>query len=215
MRPSNLLYFKSGCMNWADFLHDDSDTIITLYLWLFKMPIYCRCTCQTPGISWKDPVKQGLFVYPSYHLSGCFLGIGSLDFSEFWRGSRNPYEVLHDRAGVFWGKIFLVQKLGKWAKNKVLWKLKRNVIKFPWICSIMKIYIIWCVPAQVLCWEKSYFWDVGQIAPTQWDCKIFSQVFLRKKLMKQPHFFAFCYKFTKIKSWLKISWLGIVKNGSG
>ena len=60
------------------------------------MPIYCRCTCQTPGISWKDPVKQGLFVYPSYHLSGCFLGIGSLDFSEFWHGARNAYEVLHD-----------------------------------------------------------------------------------------------------------------------
>ena len=56
------------------------------------MSIYCRCTCQTPGISWNDPVKQGLLVYPSYHLSGCFLGIGSLDFSEFWRGSRNRGE---------------------------------------------------------------------------------------------------------------------------
>ena len=34
-------------------------------------------------------------------LSGCFLGIGSLDFSEFWHGARNPYEVVHDRARVF------------------------------------------------------------------------------------------------------------------
>ena len=25
-----------------------------------------------------------------------FLEIGSLDFSEFWHGARNPYEIVHD-----------------------------------------------------------------------------------------------------------------------
>ena len=50
-------------------------------------------------------------------LSGCFLGIGSLDFSEFWHGASNPYEVVCDRAG-FFGKTCFAQKLGKGAKIK-------------------------------------------------------------------------------------------------
>ena len=42
-------------------------------------------------------------------LPKCFLGIGSLDFSEFWHGPRNPYEAVWDR-GKFFGKFFF----GKW-----------------------------------------------------------------------------------------------------
>ena len=42
---------------------------------------------------------------PFVFLSRRFLGIVSLVFSEFWYGARNPYEVVHDRAG-FSGKIF-------------------------------------------------------------------------------------------------------------
>ena len=42
------------------------------------------------GGSEKDPMKQGLSVLPSCHLSRCFLGIGSFDFPEFWYGDRDP-----------------------------------------------------------------------------------------------------------------------------
>ena len=28
-------------------------------------------------------------------MTGCFIGVGSLDFSEFWHSARNPYEVVH------------------------------------------------------------------------------------------------------------------------
>ena len=77
------------------------------------MPIYCSCTCQTPGSRRKYPVKQGLSILLSCHLSGSFLGIGSLDFSEFWHGSRNPYEVVHERARVLGKKLFLLQKFGQ------------------------------------------------------------------------------------------------------
>ena len=48
------------------------------------MPVYCSCTCQTSGA-----VAERI-------LSGCFLRNGSLDFPEFWHGTRNPYEVVHD-----------------------------------------------------------------------------------------------------------------------
>ena len=53
---------------------------------------------------------------PSVLQSRRFLGILSLVFSEFRHGARNPYEVVHDRAG-FSGKSFLPQNLGKWTKN--------------------------------------------------------------------------------------------------
>ena len=48
----------------------------------------------------------------------------------------------------FPGKFSLSPKLGKWAKN--FFNLLENlVINFYWIWSIMKIYIICCVPAQI------------------------------------------------------------------
>ena len=42
----------------------------------------------------------------------CFLGIGALDFSEFWHGSRNPYEVVCDRVKVI-GINFVGIKIGE------------------------------------------------------------------------------------------------------
>ena len=59
------------------------------------MPVYCSCTCWTFGNSWKGPMKYGLPVLPSWCLSD--LGIESLDFSEFWHGARNSYEVVCDK----------------------------------------------------------------------------------------------------------------------
>ena len=53
----------------------------------------------------------------------------------------------------------------------------------------MKIYIICCVPAQIL------YWGFSKI--NQWNSLIFV---------------CWC-KFAKLKSWLNIFWLGMVKNG--
>ena len=50
------------------------------------------------GGSRRGPMKQGLSVLPSFHLSGHFLGIASVVFSKFWHGGRNPYEIVRDRA---------------------------------------------------------------------------------------------------------------------
>ena len=46
----------------------------------------------------------------------CFLGIGSLDFSEFWHGARNPYEVLCHRATYFGKNIFCLKHWGNGPK---------------------------------------------------------------------------------------------------
>ena len=54
----------------------------------------------------------------------------------------------------FLEKLFLLQKLRKWANNwpKIgFFDFKEKfVINFHWICSIMKSYIICCDPAQIL-----------------------------------------------------------------
>ena len=55
-------------------------------------------------------------------------------------------------------------------------------------------------------WEKYCFWDKGQNAVSQSDMD---------KMDKIVWFCACWYKFTKIKSWSKLFWLGIVKNGCG
>ena len=62
---------------------------------------------------------------PSILLSGSFLGIGSLVFSESLDGVRGPCGVVHDRAR-FLGINFFAPKRGKWAKNRVFaiyWKI--------------------------------------------------------------------------------------------
>ena len=57
-------------------------------------------------------MKQDLSILPLCCLSACFLGIGSLGFSEFWHGARNSYHVVCDRAR-FFGKTFFAPKIGE------------------------------------------------------------------------------------------------------
>ena len=112
--------------------------------------------------------KIGPVVLPSFRLSvlplvlwsRCFLEIVSLVFSKFWHVPRNPYEIVHDRV-----RFFLLPKLGKWTKNgpktRFFDLLKNLVINFYWICSIMKIYIIFCVPAKIPYFGKFLFFTYG------------------------------------------------------
>ena len=45
------------------------------------MQVHCKCTCWTPDGIWKGPMRYGLSVLPFWGVTGCFLGVGSLDFS--------------------------------------------------------------------------------------------------------------------------------------
>ena len=93
-----------------------------------------------------------------------FLGIASLVFSEIWKVARNSYEVVHDRAR-FSGKKFFAPKLRKKAQNGpktgFFQLLEDLVITFYWIWSIMEIYIICCVPAQIPYLGKFLFLRYG------------------------------------------------------
>ena len=55
-------------------------------------------------------------VLPSLSLFRCFLGIASLIFSKFWHGARNHMKLCVTESD-FPEKIFVPQKLGKWAKS--------------------------------------------------------------------------------------------------
>ena len=101
----------------------------------------------------------------SFRLSRRFLRMVSLVFSKFWHGARNPREVVHDRAGFSRKKSFCPKNWKmrqKWAKNRFSLNILKNfVINFYWICSIMKIYIICCVPAQIPYLGKFLFLRYG------------------------------------------------------
>ena len=84
----------------------------------------------------------------SFRLSGCFLGIVSL-----------PNMVLETHlklcATAGFSRNVFAPKIRKMGQKQGLWNLLKNfVITFFWICSIMKIYIISCVPAQIPYLEK-------------------------------------------------------------
>ena len=71
----------------------------------------------------------------------------------------------HMKLGVtepdFLEKFFSPPKLGKCAKSSFLNILKNCVINFYWICSIMRIYNICCVPAQIPYLGKFWFLRYG------------------------------------------------------
>ena len=78
----------------------------TLYLWILNASLL-QLYLLDPYSSWNGPMKQSLSVLPSCCLLGCFLGIGSLGFSEFWLGTRQLYQDTHAR---FFGKTFFAPK---------------------------------------------------------------------------------------------------------
>ena len=89
-------------------------------------------------------------------LPECFLRIGSLDFSGFCQGASNHYDVVHGNP-IFLNNLFCPKNWGNGPKKGFL-NLKENlVINFHWICSIMNVFIICCVPAQNLCLGKILF----------------------------------------------------------
>ena len=98
----------------------------------------------------------------------------------------------------FLGKKTFTAKTGKMGQKLGFFNLKRNlVINFHWIYSIMEIC---SVPTEILFWEESCFWDMGQNAHCQWDSRIFKSVISLEQIDETASFFACWYKFTKIKS---------------
>ena len=80
----------------------------------------------------------------------------SWDFSGFC----NKLETLMKLCMTAWffEKRFLLQKLRKWPKNSFSFNLKRKLkISFHWTCSIMKMFITYCVPTQIPYLEKILF----------------------------------------------------------
>ena len=86
---------------------------------------------------------------------------------------------------VFLGKKAFAPKIGKIGQKWGVLNLKINlVINFHWICSIIKIYVICCVSAQ-----KSCYWDIGQNALSQWDCRIFKSSLSLEQIIGETAFF--------------------------
>ena len=136
------------------------------------MSVYCSCTCETLQVtSRKDPMKQSLSILLFCHLSGCFLGIGLLDFTESWHGAGNPYEVAHD-SPIFWKNLSCL-KIGEMGQKCGYLNLKKNlVINLHWICSIKKLLFAVSLHKSYI-WEKSCSWDIGQNILSLSDCRIF------------------------------------------
>ena len=87
-----------------------------------------------------------------------------------WLICIRPYEVVRDTTG-FSGKIFFCPK--RWEKEPKIGQkqgflnlLKSLVINFYWICSVMRISIAWCAPAQshICSWDMGQMFSANQIA---------------------------------------------------
>ena len=59
-------------------------------------------------------------------------------------------------------------------------------MNFYWICSIMKIYIIFCVPAQISYWKIFVPEIWAKMFPASQIAGFFNQPYLKKKSIKYP-----------------------------
>ena len=85
------------------------------------------------------------------------------------------------------------------------------VINFDRICSVIKIYIICCIPAQIPYLGKTLFLRYRpkcsqSVRWQDFNINCFSRIYWWNSLIC-----ACWYKFTKYKSWFKIVWLDMVK----
>ena len=132
----------------------------------------------TPGISCKGPIKQNLFVLPSFHnsfsLSRCILGIGLLLFCKFWHGAGNPCEVVHDSQS-FWKKLVFPQKQGKGA-----------------ICSIIKsFYYLLHTYANPIFGKNLVSEIQAKMLSASQIAGVLNQSYILNKVMKWADFFVY------------------------
>ena len=75
-------------------------------------------------------------------------------------GARNPNEVMRDRAGFFLKKFCCPKN---WEKGPKIGfsEFIEKFGQFYWICPVMKIYIICCVPTQIPYLGKILFLRYG------------------------------------------------------
>ena len=135
-----------------------------------------------------------LSFYPSFYLLGHFRGILSLIFSKFWHGAKNPYKVVHDKAGFSGGKISAI-KFGKIGQKQGFLNLLKNlVINFYWV-YLMKVYIICCVPAQIPYLGKFLFLRCGPKCSQPIRLQHFLVNHIFRTIPWNSVFFACWYKF--------------------
>ena len=86
----------------------------------------------------------------------------------------------------FSGKILFAPKMGKMGQKQGFLNLLKNlVINFYWIYSIMKIYIICCVPAQIPYLGKFLFVRYrSKCSQANQIAGFFNQVYLLNEIMK-------------------------------
>ena len=108
----------------------------------------------------------------------------------------------------FLGKKFCPQnwengpKIGQ--KQGFLNLLKNLVIDFYWICSIMKTYIICCVPVQIPCLWEFFFVRYGPKCSQPTRLQDFLINHISRTNPWNSLFFSYLYKFIWTKSWSKI-----------
>ena len=142
---------------------------------------------RTPGGSREGPIKYGLSAVLSFRLSDWFLGIGSLVFSKFQHGARNPYEVLRDRTR-FIRKNLFAPKI--WENGPIIGK-KRVFwfyLKFPHFLLNLFInenwYYLLCFCTNFV-FRKNFVPEIwGKIISSNQIARFLNQLYIQNKLLK-------------------------------
>ena len=127
---------------------------------------YPEGSCKVGSVGPSICLSICLSIYPSR----MFLEFGLLFFSKFWHSVRSSYEVVCNRAR-FFGKFFVLQKLGKLIKRSK-WGLQGKSILFA-------IY-----QPKPHIWEKYGSWDISQNALCNQIAGFLNQIYLGNKMMK-------------------------------
>ena len=120
------------------------------------------------------------------------------------------WRCVYDRVG-FFVKQYFPPKMGKtgqkWAKHQVCWKM---FIMFSWIRNFL-LFAVFLHKFYI--WEKFDVWDMHQNALGQSNFRIFKSTIFLEQNDGKVSFFVWWHRFIQIKSWLKNTGVGVIKNG--
>ena len=147
-----------------------------------------------------------LHIFPSCCLFECFLGIGSLDFSEFGQLCVTEPDFLE--------KNYFPKKIVEMDQKKNFSEFEK---KFSHSFSMNlfhkeNLYYLLGSCTNTIFGKNLVPEGIGQNALSQSDCWIFKTTISPQQSDERVSIFACWYKFIKIENLLKTFWLGMVKN---
>ena len=113
---------------------------------------------------------------------------------------------------LYLGKILFLRYRPKYQSDFWIFKSTISLEQINETASFF--YMLIQIYKKLKVYQKHFSWTWSKMGVTNLDCELYNLLYLKNEQWNN-WFFGCWYRFAKTKSWSKIFWVGIVKNGHG